>query len=174
MLLTNPDERFYTRQLERLTGLPVNAVGRELTKLEKAGFLFSKEEGRVKYFWVNKENPIYEDLKNIILKTQALGDHLRNLVAKVSDIKVAFIYGSVAKGEEKATSDIDLMVIGNIDSTKLHSEIKKIEGEIKRTVNYSLMREKEFKSRKTDFIKRILREKKIFLVGNADELRKFV
>lgn len=172
LLFSNPRDRFYIRQLERLTGLQVNAVRRELKKLESAGFLFSKEEGNVKYFWLNTDNPIYEELKGIMFKTQVMGDTLKNLILKVPGIAVAFIYGSVAKGEERAASDIDLMVIGSIDSVELHSRISKIEEKIKRTINYHLMREKEFKSGKTPFLKRILDEKKIFLAGNEKDLRK--
>ena len=172
ILYSNPDTRFYIRQLERLTGLPVNAVRRELSKLEKFGFLNSEEEGRVKYFKVNKKNPVYEDLRNIVLKTQVIGDSLRKLLVKISEIKVAFIYGSVAKSEETAISDIDLMIIGKIDSVILHKEINKIEDKIKRTINYTLINEKEFKNRKTDFIKRIAKEEKIFLIGDEDELER--
>jgi len=152
--------------------MPVNAVRRELVQLEKAGFLISEEADRVKYFWVNKKNPIYEELKSIILKTQAIGDSLRKLVNKIPDIKTAFIYGSVAKGDERETSDIDLMVIGSIDSVKLHKEINRIEDKLHRAISYILITEGDLKKKKTDFIKRILKEEKIFLIGNEEELRK--
>ena len=174
LLFSNPDKKFYIRQLERLSGEPVNAVQRELKSLEKSGILLSKEEGRVKYFWVNKKNPIYVELKRIILKTQSMGDSLRKLFKDISGIKIAFIYGSVAKDEENITSDIDLMIIGGMDSVKLHSEINRIEDRIKRTINYTFMSEKEFKSKKTDFIKRTLKGKKIFLIGDRNELQKFI
>ena len=172
LLFSNPDDRFYMRQLERLTSEPISAVRRELKKLEASGLLVSKEEAKVKYFWVNKENSIYEELKRIILKTLAIGDSLKNFVKKIPGVKIAFIYGSVAKGEEGSTSDIDLMLIGDIDSVEIHSKINKIEDKIKRKINYTLMREKEFKYKKTDFIKRLLKEKKIFLIGSEDELQK--
>lgn len=173
LLFSNPNDKFYIRQLERLTDEPVSAVRRELKKLETSGLLLSKEEAKVKYFWVNKENPIYEDLKRIILKTQAIGDTLRNLIKKIPGIKIAFIYGSVAKSEENITSDIDLMIISDIDSIKIHSKISKIEDKIKRTINYNLIGEKELKTKKTDFLKRVLKEKKIFLIGTENELQKF-
>lgn len=173
LLFLNPDERFYIRQLERLAEEPVSAVRRELEKLEKSGLLLSKDEAKVKYYWVNKQNPIYEELKKIILKTQAIGSTLKNLVKKIPDIKIAFIYGSVAKGNESAVSDIDLMIIGSIDTMKIHLKISEIEDKIKRTINYTLIKEKEFRSKKTDFLRRVLKEKKIFLVGSENELQKF-
>lgn len=172
IFITNPDNRFYIRQLERLVKEPVSAVRRELQKLEHTGFLISKEEANLKYYSVNKRYPIFEEIKNIVLKTQGLGDAIRELIKKTPGIKIAFIYGSVAKGEEKAASDMDLMIIGNIDSVRLHSKINEIESRINRTINYSLINEKDFKNKKTDFMKRILREKKVFLIGEEDELRR--
>jgi len=172
LLFSNPKDRFYIRQLERLTGLQVNAVRRELKKLESSGFLLSREEGNVKYFWINTKNPIYEEMKSIMFKTQIIGDHLRNLFQRISSITVAFIYGSVAKGGENALSDIDVLVIGTISAAKLHSEISKIEDRVNRTINYTLISNEEYKTKKTDFIKRVLKGKKIFLVGDDGDLRK--
>src|SRR3972149_5645390 len=107
LFVTNPNEKFYTRQLERLTKEPVSAVRRELQKLERAGFLLSSGGVHVKYYWINKSYPLFEEVRNIILKTQGLGSHLKELIKKTRGIKAAFIYGSVAKGEEQTTSDID-------------------------------------------------------------------
>jgi len=172
VLFTNPSQRFYMRQLERIIGEPINAVRRELRILENSQLLLSKEEGNVKYYWVNKRNPIFEDLKRIILKTQALGSNLRDLFKNVSEINVVFIYGSVAKNEENIASDLDVIIIGNIDGVKLHSEISQIEDKIKRTINYNHISLKEFRMKKTAFLKRVIKEKKIFLVGNKDDLQK--
>lgn len=171
LLFSHPNEKFYMRQVERLTGLQINAVRRELKKLESAGFVLSETTGNQMYFWLNRQNPIYGELKNIMFKTQIIGVNLRDLVKKITDITVAFIYGSVAKGEENSSSDIDLMVVGSIDSLKLHAEINKIEDKINRTVNYNLVREDELKTKTTDFFKRVLHEKKIFLIGNENVLR---
>ena len=170
LLFSNPKDKYYIRQLERLTGLQVNAVRRELKKLESSGFLISKEEGKVKYFWLNTKNPIYEEMKSIMFKTQIIGDHLKDLFQKTPDIVTAFIYGSVATSEESALSDIDLMVIGSIDEEKLHSKISKIEDKISRIINYTLISEDEYTAKKTDFIKRVLKGKKIFLIGSENDL----
>lgn len=172
IFITNPDKKFYIRQMERLIDKPVSAVRRELKKLESSGFLLSKEEARVKFYWVNKAYPILDEIRRIVLKTQGLGDRLRELIKKTPGIKAAFIYGSVAREEEKASSDIDLMIIGDIDSVKLHSEISKIEDRIKRTVNYCLMNEKDFRNKKSAFISRVLKDKKIFLIGQENDLRR--
>ncbi len=172
LFTTNPNSRFYIRQLERLIKEPVSAVRRELRKLENSGFLLSGEEARVKYYWVNKDYPIFDEIKKIIFKTQGLGDNLRKLIKEVPGIKFAFIYGSVARGEEKAASDIDLMIIADIDSVILHSRITEIEDKIKRVINYNLINEKDFKNRKTEFIKRVMKEEKIFLIGTENEFHR--
>jgi predicted nucleotidyltransferase len=172
LFLTHPGEKFYARQLERLLDEPVSAVRRELNKLEKPGFLLSKHEIPVKYYWVNTRHPVYEEMKGLVLKTQAMGDYLRTLIKDTKGIVAAFIYGSVAKGEENSRSDIDLMVIGSIDPGFLHKKIVKIEHAIKRVIQYSLMRETEFRQRDDRFINRVVGDKKIFLIGSGSELKR--
>lgn len=171
VFIFNPDSKFYIRELERLIKEPVSAVRRELQTLENSGFLLSQQEARVKYYVVNKDYPILEEIKKIILKTQGIADHLRKLMKRTPGIRVAFIYGSVAEGDSNAASDIDLMVIGDIDIVKLHAEINEVEEKIRRTINYNLISEKDFKNKKTAFIKRVLNGKKIFIIGKEDEFR---
>jgi len=172
IMFANPENKFYIRQLEKLTSLPVNAVNREIKKLTKTGFLIMEKQGNRKFYRINKQNPIYPELKTIIFKTQILGPHLREQLQNVQEIKVAFIYGSVAKDEEAYDSDIDLFVIGSIDDLALHEKISEIEDEINRRINYTLTTPQELKKHKTDFIKRIFKEDKLFLVGNEHELGK--
>lgn len=173
LFVANPDSRFYIRQLERILNEPVSAVRRQLQRLYAAGILLAAQEANLKYYQINKNCPIFEEIKDMILKTQGIGDRLRELINNVPDIKAAFIYGSVAKHQESASSDIDLMVIGDIDTLKLHSAIRKIENKLKRAINYSLMRPDDLKNKKSDFIKRVLKEKKIFLIGDKYGLQRF-
>ena len=174
LFLTHPEEKFYIRQLERLVSEPVGAIQRELPKLEKMGLVkFEIGNGRKNYF-LDKTCPIKEELKSIILKTIALGERIKELIKKTKNIKYAFIYGSVAKGEEDIKSDIDLMVIGNIDEIKLQEKIQQIESKISRTINYTLMNIEEFKKRlneKEPFLMRILRDRKIEIIGSENEIR---
>lgn len=106
LFLTNPERRFYTREVARLTAEPLSAVRRELGYLEKAGLLRSHKEGNLKYFEVVKEFPLYPELKKIIYATIGLGDYLSNRLKDSELIELAFIYGSVAKDEKqgRATS----------------------------------------------------------------------
>jgi len=171
LFLTNPERRFYTRQIAKITGEPLNAVRRELGYLEEAGLLKSHKEGNLKYFAVIKEFPFYLELKKIIYSTVALGDYLRNRLKDSELIELAFIYGSVARNQETEKSDIDLFVVGEIEEEELHGLVSDIEKEIGREINYTLMTKKEFDERRhrgDAFLRRVMREKKLVLKGNVD------
>lgn len=174
LFLTNPERQFYTREIAKLTGEPLNAVRRELGYLEKAGLVKSHSEGNLKYFAVVKDFPFYSELKKIIYSTVGLGDLLRDRLKDSRSIELAFIYGSVAKDMETSKSDIDLFVVGEIEDEELHRLISKVEKEIGREINYTLMTKKEFAERSKSgepFLKRIEREEKIVLKGNPDDYR---
>ena len=171
LFLTNPERQFCTREIAKLNGEPFNAVRRELGYLEKAKLLKSHTEGNLKYFKLVKEFPFHPELKKIIYSTIGLGDYLRDKFKDSEPIELAFIYGSVARGEETEKSDIDLFVVGEIDEGELHKLISDIENEIRREINYTLMTKREFIERigsAEPFIKRIEREGKIMLKGDLD------
>jgi predicted nucleotidyltransferase len=169
LFLTNPERQFYTREIAKLTGEPLNAVRRELGYLEKAGLLKSHREGNLKYFAVVKEFPFFPELKKIIYSTVGLGDYLRNKLKDSESIDLALIYGSVARNEETERSDIDLLVVGKIAEERLHKLVSEIEKEIGREINYTLMTKREFTQRRKrgePFIKRLEREEKLLLKGS--------
>lgn len=175
LFLTNPERRFYTRQIAKIAGEPLNAVRRELGYLEKAGLLKSYKEGNLKYFEVLKEFPFYLELKKIIYSTIALGDYLGNRLKDSESIEFAFIYGSVARNEETEKSDIDLFVVGEIEEGELHGLVSDIGKGIGREINYTLMAKREFDERRDKgepFLKRVMREKKLVLKGNLDVYRR--
>lgn len=174
ILFTNPDREFYIREISRYTGEPLNAVRRELGYLKKAGLVTSRDTGNLKYYSVVKDSPIYPELKKIIYTTVALGDYLRKRISDMEPIELAFIYGSVARDEEKASSDIDLFVVGEVDEGELHEVVSQIENDIGRSVNYVLMDITEFGKRlknREPFVRRAMEEKKLVLKGNPDVYR---
>jgi len=109
----HPGESYYLRQLERLLKIPVGQLGRELLNLEKIQLLTSSMEGNQKRYSINQNFPLYDELKNIFLKTTSAGDIIRESLSKLKGIELAFIYGSFAKGEEHPGSDIDIMIVGS-------------------------------------------------------------
>jgi len=167
LFLSNPENRFYVRELSRKIDENINSVRRELRKLEEIGLLDSEREGNLRYYLINKKIPIYEELKSIFLKTEGVGALIRENLENLGNITKAFIYGSFARGEEKLTSDIDLMIIGEVDQEKLSMLVRKLEARISREINYVVFTEKEFKERKErkdSFIMNILKEKRIEII----------
>lgn len=174
LFLTNPAREFYLREIQRSTGEPLNAVRREVGYLEKAGLIRSRRSGNRKYFQVDKDFPLYAALKKIVYSTVALGDYLRDNFRDAKDIKLAFVYGSVATEEEREKSDVDLLVVGDVSEMELHEKVSLVEKEIGRESNYTLITEEEFAERvKNDdpFLRRIFGDNVIVLKGKLDVYR---
>lgn len=170
----NPDEEFYTRQLASTYKVSVGALHRELKKLVSLGLLVPRTVGNIKLFSINKHSPIYGELKNIFYKTEGIIKYVSNALLDISGIRVAFVYGSFAKGDERKDSDIDLFLLGeNIDDDRLIESISELEKELVREVNYTTYTEDEYrkeKKKKDSFVAKVVKGKKIFLKGSADEL----
>jgi len=169
LFLLNPEEEFYLRQITKILGENPRTVQIQLQSLYRLGLISVTRRGNIKYYKTNRDFFIFEELRSIILKTEGLRDVLEKYL-KNKDIKIAFVYGSVVKGEDKAYSDIDLFIVGNIKEEKLLKAIRKSESILKREINYNLMNEEEFKQRlkkKDRFLLRVLRDKKIEIIGSA-------
>lgn len=173
LLLMNPDEEYYGRQLEKLTGAKQKDIWRELNSLERVGLLKSRREANLKRYHVNKEFPIYEELRRIFIKTEGISDFLRSALDKSGQVEVAFIYGSVAAGTDRAGSDIDVFVVGRLDQARFNRLLAERELLLGRNINYSVMEREEFKRLKKagePFLKRILSGEKIMLAGSKSAL----
>jgi predicted nucleotidyltransferase len=171
---SHPDERFYARELARRLEEHYNAVWRELSNLEAIGLLASEEHAGVKYYWLNPRFPIYEELKRIILKTTGLGQTLREDLKQLGVVDWAFIYGSVAAGDEDLLSDIDLMLVGEVDLTALSEVIAGLEDQLGRAINYLVLSQAELVQRSAEgepFITNVLAGPKILLIGEENALR---
>jgi len=173
-LFTHPDERYFVRQLTNLVKEDSTNVSRELARLEKAGILVSTTEGKQKYYQANRQSSLFNELRGLIVKTAGLADVLREALAPLAEqIVFAFVYGSMASGEAISTSDIDLLVVGNIDEMALHEAISQTENRLARPVNYTLMSQLEFDKRrdqKGGFLDRILSGQKLMILGSTDEI----
>lgn len=175
LFLTHPTGEYYVRELHRRTGFSLRALQHELARLERLGLLVTRRQGREKYYRANERHPLFPDLKRIVYKTAGLGDVLREALAGIEGVGAAFIYGSVAKGSEGVTSDIDLMVIGSPNPDRLHDALKKAEKALGRDVNVVTMGTDEWKERRRTrdaFVHDLLRSEKILLIGNERTLRR--
>ncbi len=170
----SPDTEYYTRQLAGLYHISVGALHRELTKLNSLGILKARRIGNIKLFSLNKQNPVYEEIKNIIYKTDGVIKFLKDAIPGVRGVKTAFIYGSFAKGDERQDSDVDVFLIGdNIDEGGLIGAINNIEKKLFKEINYTRYSESEYKKekkKKNSFILEIVNGKKIFIKGNENGL----
>ena len=175
LFFTNPDRTFYMQEIGRTLGKKPGTFQRTLNNMVSEGILESEYKANARYFKVNKNYPLFKELKSIVFKTVGVKGSIKDILEKVGNVQLAFIYGSYAKAKENYLSDIDLAVIGNPDEDKLIKELDKLEEQLKREINYKLYTLKEFKKEveeKEPFILEILRGKKIMVIGNENELRK--
>lgn len=173
VFVTNPGERFYLRQLCKLTLTSPRPIQLALKKLHNAGILVVEKEANINFFTLNKQSPIYSEIKGIILKTEAVGDALRKALKGLGNLECAFIYGSVAKDIERRGSDIDVCLIGEINLNELNRITSQLEAKLKREVScVTFSPEEWFESiqKKKSFVMNILNNKKIMLFGSIDEL----
>lgn len=174
LLLLNASDSFYQRQISSLTRLPILSVQREMQKLEDIGLVEKDSNGNRIYYTVNKDCPIFEDLKNIFLKIFGVVNIFKEAFTKSHDIAFSFIYGSYAKGEENLLSDIDLMVIGDISSRALSQLLDRPKRELHREINYAVFKLNEFKQKikqKDHFIQTVAKDKKLFIIGSDNEFK---
>lgn len=173
LFFTNPSKSYYTRQIERLLGHSVGSISRELKKFKKDDLLLTEKIGNLVYYKLNKKHPLFNELKNIIMKTSGIFQRIKETLSSLNNIEIAFIYGSFAQEKQRATSDIDLMIIGNVDSSEIASCLSDLEIKFDREINFTLYTKSEFKQKKNkiEFLKNILAEDKIFLIGTINDLQ---
>ena len=173
LFFSDIEKEYYLRELERILGLPVGNIRRELLNLEKSGLFRRNKKGKQVYYSVNKSSPIFEEFKKIISKTIGVEGLIRKRLEKIKGTEIAFIFGSYAKDEADSLSDIDLMIIGNPDENELVAKISKIEKKIGREINYHIFSISDWekaRQEKNSFIENILSQPKIFLIGNQNDL----
>lgn len=175
LFLLNPDKRFYFRETVRLLGDTPGSVQRELKSLAEAGILNMESIGIQKFYQANPASPVFGELKSIAEKTFGVADVIRDVLRPMAGkrIDVAWVYGSVAGGTDRSSSDIDVMVIGSVSFRELVSVLNPIEETLRRPVNPTLYSRNEFSKKFRDenhFLKTVLGSEKLFVVGNEDDL----
>jgi predicted nucleotidyltransferase len=175
VLFGNPNRSFYANEIIALAGSGTGAVQRELARLESAGLVTVRRVGKQKHYQANPEAPVFAELRAVVLKTSGLGDVLRTALAPPSgDIRAAFVYGSVAKREDTATSDIDLMVISErLTYADLFAVLEEATGRLGRKVNPTVYAPAELARRIRQgnaFVRRVLAQPKIWLIGGERDL----
>jgi predicted nucleotidyltransferase len=173
LLFGQPDRSFYANEIERLGMTGRGALERELKRMTVSGLITMTVIGRQKHYQANRNSPIFQELRGIILKTFGLSDVLRVALSKYADaIRLAFIYGSVAKGTDKATSDIDVMVVAEgLTYSHLFEALTKAEEALGRKVSPTLYSPEDFLKKMrghNHFVTRVLSQPRIVLLGHED------
>jgi predicted nucleotidyltransferase/DNA-binding HxlR family transcriptional regulator len=177
LLYGHPDESFYYRQITRqLNGVSVGTLQRELETLSQLGLIDRSTVGKQVFYRANRNHPVFSELRALVVKTVGAIHVVRAALAPLAErISLAFIYGSMARQEEKAESDIDLLVVGRATLEEVLTHLRDVEASLGRAVNPTVYSLAEFKSKLASgnhFLNSVVRGEKIFLVGDDDELRK--
>jgi predicted nucleotidyltransferase len=176
LLYGHPERPFYTREIGRAAGASVGAVQRELKNLTKIGLIVRSSVGNQVFYQANRDTPVFPEMRALVNKTIGVFHVLRSALEPLSKrIVVAFVYGSVARAEETAQSDIDLMVIGGAKLDVVLSRLSGVDKTLGRPINPTVYSIAEFKSKLANgnhFVNAVLKGKKVFLLGDDDELRK--
>jgi len=173
LLLPQPERRLYLREILRLTGAGQGAVQRELEKLTSAGILTKTREGNLTYYQANRLAPVFGDLRGLIEKTAGASGALRAALLPHADtIHHAFLYGSIARGEERGESDIDLMVIGDVPFLDVVTAVSPLQESLGREINPTVFTPAEFRRRIKEgdhFLTRVMSEERVDLMGGDRE-----
>jgi uncharacterized protein len=166
------DQELHVREIERQSGLADATVRQELKRLIALGVVTARQDGNRIYYRANKEHPLYLEIHNLVLKTSGLADVLREALT-TTDIRLAFVFGSIASGADKAHSDVDLMVIGDITLRQFTKLLSGVSARIGREINPHVMTADEFTRRRKGrdhFLTTVLAAPKLFVKGNDHEL----
>lgn len=176
LLLLRSDENFHVREISRLTGVPAGSLHRELKLLTSAGLLSRQTVGNQVRYRAERDCPVFHELAGIFRKTSGLADIIRSALQPLSPaISAAFIFGSVAKGGERATSDVDVCVIGTASFTDVVVALADMNQKLGREINPVVMPYEQFTAKLAageQFATRIMSEPKLFLIGNENDLGK--
>lgn len=175
LLFGQPERSFYANELIGLTGAGSGAVQRELARLAQSGLVTVRPVGNQKHYQANPASPIYAELCAIVQKTVGLAEPLRDALAPLApQIRAAFVYGSVAKRQDTAASDIDLMLVSDsLSYGDTFAALEAVSARLGRTVNPTLLTPQELakrRQREDAFVMRVLSQPKLWLIGGDDAL----
>lgn len=170
VLFSTPDRSYYTNEVIALAQSGAGAVQRELADLAAAGVLTVHKQGNQKHYQANAAAPVYAELRGLVLKTLGLADVLRAALAPLApQIALAFVFGSIAKQEDTANSDVDLLIVSeDLGYGEALAALEPASQTLGRTINPSLYTPADFKARRqrdNAFITRVMKQPKIWLIG---------
>lgn len=176
LLLLHPDTTYHVRESARLTGTSAGTLHKELSKLTEGGVLRRQAVGNQVRYGANRDCPVFEELASILRKTSGLADVLADASSSVENqIDLAFVFGSLARGDQTANSDVDVMVVGELGFAAVVQLLHPVQEALRREINPVVYSLAEFRHRAVSgdsFIQEVLTKPKLFVVGNENELGK--
>jgi predicted nucleotidyltransferase len=173
-LLLHPESSLHVRELARLTGASAGSLHRELRLLADMGLLLRREVGRQVHYSANTAHPVHAELAQLLRKTAGLVDVLREALEPLDKkVELAFVYGSMASGTERASSDVDLMVLGPASFADVARALGPAQSALRRDVNPTLMTRREFDEKLSagdGFVRSVMRGDKLWLKGEEGDL----
>ncbi|MBU3956658.1 helix-turn-helix domain-containing protein [Patescibacteria group bacterium] len=171
--LYQPDEIFYVRQLVRKVGEEINAVRRELSRMEKANIVKKEPRGNRLYYYFNRDHLLYEDLLSMVHKTVGLGKEIIKNKSKLGRVKLVMFSGRFARRLPTEEGGVDLLVVGDINMQTLVKLVRTEEAKLEREINYTVMTKDEFnfrKKKRDPFLQGILLGSRIMIIGDQEDL----
>lgn len=172
-LLFGPEAaRLHMRELERQSGCVIGSIQTELKKLQRLDLVTSQRDGNRLYYQANVDHPLYADIRSMVSKTSGWAAQLRARLEHEDGIRLAFVFGSLARGEERAASDIDLMVIGSLGLRRLTGLLSGLAVQVGREINPHVMEVAEFVRRRAEgehFVAELVASEKVFIKGREDD-----
>lgn len=171
LLFNRKKTAIHLRDLQRRSQLSIGTIQKEIGHLKKLDLVIPERDGNRLYYTANTNHPLYKEICALVEKTSGIVEKLKEVLSRIKEIECAFVFGSLAKGEEKSHSDIDLIIVGDIGQRVLSSKFKEVTEQTEREINphiYSMKSWKAKLKKKDHFIKTILNDKKIFLIGDDD------
>jgi hypothetical protein len=173
LFFLHPDVPYHIRGVVREVGEEINAVRRELLRLEQIQLLKSERKGNRLYFTLVDTFPFFDELLSIVYKTYGLGGEIIRCQKELGDVKYAFLTKSYTKGINTGMQDIDLLLIGKVNVSALTAAVQRAERQTGREINYTVLKDSEFilrKKRRDVFVLGMLSGSKVMLIGDEDEL----
>jgi predicted nucleotidyltransferase len=173
ILFGQPNRSFLSKEVIALASSGTGAVHRELKRLAASGLVTVTSAGWEKHYQANRESPVFEELRSLVVKTVGLVDPIREALAPLADrIRFAFVFGSVAKGAETASSDVDLMIVSDdLSYAEAYAAVEVPEKRLARAINPTLYSWEEWRKRRETgdhFVKSVMEQPKIFVLGSED------
>lgn len=176
LFFARPEQSFYLRQIVRTAGLGQGAAQRELAKWVEAGLLLRTRQGRQVHYRANRGSPVFPELKALAVKTAGVADVLREALKPLSGrLRVAFVHGSMARGQEKEGSDIDVLLVGRVTFGEAAAALASAEEALGREVNPTVYSAREFREKISaghHFLRTVAAGPKVFLIGSEVELKR--